>query len=538
MSISQDFDETTSLLSKKWTIPEETTTTTLVTDSESLEELETPHPNRWSIIPSLWCGAFLAALDSTVVASTYAIMGSDLGDSSKASWIATSYMLSSTALQPLYGGLSDIFGRKNALLCANTLFLIGSLGCSISTSMPQLIIARVVAGLGGAGLGTLSSIVVSDLVPLSERSIYNGFANLVYGFGQVIGAPIGGYLADSVGWRFAFLIQCPITLISVIVIKWKVTIPVSYISAKPSFRNIDFIGSGLLIVAIVSLLYVLQLAGSDYALSSPAITGTIIISMISFNLFFYAESKVKNPIVLLNVILSRNPLLSGLTNFFGYMGSFAIMFNVPLFLQVVVGESASLAGSRLITYVIGMCFGSLTAGAIIRYTQRYYHTIISGVLFEIFGSITISTLQKSSPSWKYQLYMFPGGIGHGFILSASLMAVISSVGREEQAKATSVSYLFRVFGGAFGISLTASVNNFFLRNELNKAFSGIENKTELISSILNSISIINKLPPHLATLAQNCYDNVIHKTFYLIILVQIISACFAIFIKEYPLSRQ
>ncbi|ODQ56677.1 hypothetical protein WICANDRAFT_65839 [Wickerhamomyces anomalus NRRL Y-366-8] len=114
MSISQDFDETTSLLSKKWTIQEETTTT-LVTDSESLEELETPHPNRWSIIPSLWCGAFLAALDSTVVASTYAIMGSDLGDSSKASWIATSYMLSSTALQPLYGGLSDIFGRKNAL---------------------------------------------------------------------------------------------------------------------------------------------------------------------------------------------------------------------------------------------------------------------------------------------------------------------------------------------------------------------------------------------------------------------------------------
>nr|QFR37091.1 MFS transporter [Cyberlindnera americana] len=508
-------------------------------DHESLTPLEKPHPDRWHIIPSLWCGAFLAALDSTVVASTYATMGSSLGDSSRASWIATGYMLSSAALQPLYGGLSDIFGRKTALLWANGLFLLGSLGCSMAGTMTQLVVARTIAGLGGAGLGTLSSIVVSDLVPLSERSTYNGFANLIYGCGMVVGAPLGGYLADTVGWRFAFWIQCPITFISLIVIYAKVNIPLSKSMQVATLRDIDFLGSISLISAVVSLLTFSQMIGEVNTASSSS-TVLILLGLFciaSFAAFVTIERTVHNPIVPLNVLLSRNPLLSGLTNLFGYAGAYAVMFNVPLFLQIVAGETASLSGSRLIANVVGMCSGSLSAGFIIRRTQKYYAVLILGVVLEIIGACGISMLEIGMPSWIYQFATFPSGAGHGIVLSASLMAVISSVTKEDQARATSISYLFRVCGGAFGVSLTASVNNFFLRKTLAVAFDGVSNKESLILKIMSQVTYIEKLTPELKTLAVVAFNTVIHKSFYVTIAVQVISALFALGVKEYPLTR-
>ena len=163
-----------------------------ITDSAKLQNDQTDFQNdfmsinKWAIIPSLWCGAFLAALDSTIITATYTVIGTEFKKSEQASWIATLYMLSSSAFQPLYGGLSDMFGRKIVLVYANAIFLLGSFGCYLAQTMTQLLVARVVAGIGGAGLGTLSSIIVSDLVPLKERSTYNGFANLVFGIGQVI----------------------------------------------------------------------------------------------------------------------------------------------------------------------------------------------------------------------------------------------------------------------------------------------------------------------------------------------------------------
>ncbi|CDR41966.1 CYFA0S08e02080g1_1 [Cyberlindnera fabianii] len=510
------------------------------TDPEILSAgIEKAHPDRWHIIPSLWCGAFLAALDSTVVAATYANMGSSLGDSSKASWVATAYMLSSAALQPLYGGLSDIFGRKKALMWANGLFLLGSLGCSMSQTMTQLVVARTVAGLGGAGLGTLSSIVVSDLVPLRERSTYNGFANLVYGCGQVVGAPLGGYLADTVGWRFAFWIQCPITLISLLVIYTKVNIPIAQSMKISSLGEIDFFGSAALIIAVVSLLIFSQSIGEVNSPDSSLIL-LILLTMVffvSFITFVWIESTVINPIVPLNTLLSRNPLLSGLTNLFGYAGAFAVMFNVPLFLQIVVGETASMAGSRLISNVAGMCSGSLGAGFIIRRTQKFYAVLIVGVVLEIVGAIGISSLHKGQPDWVYQLCTFPSGAGHGIVLSASLMAVISSVSKERQARATSISYLFRVCGGAFGVSMTASVNNFFLRQGLEYAFAGVPDKRTLILKIMSQVTYIDHLSPELKVAAVDVYNSVIHKSFYVTIGVHLLSACFALGIEEYPLNR-
>lgn len=494
------------------------------------------HESVWKVIPSLWCGAFLSALDSTIIASTYATIGSEFNASDQASWVATSYLLSSTALQPLYGGLSDTFGRKTALTFANAFFLIGSFGCSISSTFSQLIVSRIVAGIGGAGLGTLSSIVVSDLVPLSTRSTYNGFANLVYGVGQVVGAPLGGYFADTIGWRWSFLVQCPITLVSMLVIMFWVSLPKPH--KKGHISDLDFVGSTSLIAAVTILMHVLQSAGTEYAWGSPRVYLPLIGSFGLFVLFFRTEATVENPIVLLEVITSRNPLMCGLTNLFGYMAAMSITFNVPLFLQVVRCETAKKAGSRLIAHIIGMCTGSMTAGFVIQATQKYYWVAISGVLFELLGCSLIASFGTETESWQYLAYLFPAGLGHGLILSATLIALISAVKRSQQAKATSVSYLFRSFGSTFGVSLTASINTHYLQKKLPAALSNFPDGTQIAHKIVTSVKYIDKLPLEIASIARMIYNNVLHISFYVTVLLEIISLGFCLFIKEYPMNRE
>lgn len=489
--------------------------------------------NKWEVIPSLWTGAFLAALDGTIVTAIYPVIGGDFQQSDKASWVATLYMLSSSALQPLYGGLSDMFGRKPMLLIANIIFLIGSFGCFLAQNITQLFIARIIAGVGGAGLGTLSSIIVSDMVSLRERSTYNGMANLVYGTGQVVGAPIGGYLADKVGWRYAFLIQCPITLISIIVIHFRVKLP--HHNKTVGWRDIDISGSIFLITAITLILVALQLATNQLPMKYPVLVFTG--SLVSFFIVWRTELKAKNPIILIKVLTTRNPLLSGLTNFFGYMGYFAISFNLPLLLQVVYDETASKAGSRLITSIVAMCIGSLSAGYITRRTGNYYYVCLCGVGSEILGSLLLTTFLDSTQGWQFQTYLFPSGLGHGLILSGTLMAIVSSIEKTDQAKAISMSYLFRVLGGSFGITLTSIYNNFMVARVLSDKLSGVTNRNQIITKVTKSVAEINSLPEPIRVIVKNLFALVIHRSFTCVVIIECLLMVFASGIKQFSLDK-
>jgi len=192
---------------------------------EDDEDEETPVPSAvaqaepprradlYVVLTGMWIGTFLAALDGTIVATVLSTIGSEFGKSNEIAWLGTSYLLTQTAFQPLYGRFSDIFGRKAATLFASGIFLVGSLACGFAQTFPQLIAARAFAGIGGGGLTTMSSIVTSDLVSLRERGTYQGLGNVVYAGGAAIGGPLGGWLGDGIGWRWAFLIQVPICAI-------------------------------------------------------------------------------------------------------------------------------------------------------------------------------------------------------------------------------------------------------------------------------------------------------------------------------------
>ncbi|KAJ2983936.1 hypothetical protein NUW54_g10580 [Trametes sanguinea] len=200
-----------------------------------------PQVSLVAVMAPMILGIFLVAMDVTIVTSTYASIGSQFEQLQNSSWIATGYMLSMTSFQPLYGKLSDIFGRKSCLIFAYTIFALGCLFCGLARNMTELIAARALAGIGGGGMTTLASIVMSDVAPLRKRGTLQGFGNIAFAAGQATGAPLGGFLADSIGWRWAFLIQVPLTVLAILSVGFGLKLPRSYTGDfRVKLARIDF----------------------------------------------------------------------------------------------------------------------------------------------------------------------------------------------------------------------------------------------------------------------------------------------------------
>ncbi|TKY87293.1 hypothetical protein EX895_003970 [Sporisorium graminicola] len=230
------------------------------------EEPEDPplRADIWVIMGAMWIGSFLAALDGTIVATILSAVGSEFQVSKEVGWLGTSYLLTQTAFQPLYGRASDIFGRKPATLFASAIFLVGSLLCGLSQTFWQLCAARALAGIGGGGLTTMATLVTSDLVSLKQRGTWQGLGNLVYATGAALGGPLGGALADGgLGWRWAFLLQVPLCVVHFVVVSWKIDIPAGPGSMIEKIKRIDALGSLSLVTSVTLILVGLSLGGNE-----------------------------------------------------------------------------------------------------------------------------------------------------------------------------------------------------------------------------------------------------------------------------------
>lgn len=215
---------------------------------------------------------FLSAADQTLVVSTYGTIGTELHALNSTSWIATAYFITLTAFQPLYGKISDIFGRKSCLLFAYTIFGIGSLFCGLARNIEELIAARAFAGLGGAGMATITSILMSDVISLRDRGTWQGYLNIIFAAGSAAGAPIGGLLADTIGWRWAFMAQGPMCLAAVIAVALVLHMPkTDHSHWVQKLLKIDFLGAIVLLVAVTGVLVGLD-RGSNESWHSMYIT--------------------------------------------------------------------------------------------------------------------------------------------------------------------------------------------------------------------------------------------------------------------------
>lgn len=355
----------------------------------------TPWRSTWaitSILSTLLVGVFLANVDMALLLATYPQVSSDFGALSYGSWLLTAYMLSMCAVQPLYGKLSSIFGRKPMIMVSYVLYATGSAVCGLGRSIWQVIAGRAIAGAGGAGMVCLVSIIITDLVPLREVASYRSYVNVIQTVGRSIGAPIGGLVADRFGWRATFGLQFPLTIIGLIVVAWKLEIHGDGTQSRKeqspgiwrkSLKRVDFMGSFLVAFAVISTLLVFTLAGDMLPWTHPAVAALAVAALAGGAAFYVWETHyAAEPIFPPSLLAHRAVWTSYLLLLFQNAAQATATLSVPLFFQVTLNAQAGEAGLYLLPSVFGNTVGGLGTGWYIKRTGRYK---LAGVVSGVFG---------------------------------------------------------------------------------------------------------------------------------------------------------
>ncbi|PNS21847.1 hypothetical protein CAC42_445 [Sphaceloma murrayae] len=492
------------------------------------------------ILPAIAIGVFLSAADQTIIVSSYGRIGSDLHALSSTSWIATAYFLTLTSFQPLYGKLSDIFGRKPCLLFAYLIFGWGCLFCGLARNIGELIGARAFAGIGGGGMTTVVSILLSDTVPLRERGTWQGYINIIYAAGAASGAPLGGVMADTIGWRWSFLGQAPLCLVAFVAVAIVLREPVREPSNwRQKLRRIDFLGALILICAVFTLLLALD-RGSNTSWRDTITLASLGASIPLFILFVLVEMYVATePFAPGHVIFHRSLFACYACNFFSFSGWLAAIFYIPLYFQAVDSLSATQAGIRLMPSMAFGVSGSLFAGLYMQKTGRYYWLTVSCYSALAIGMtliyLTAGALVSSTPGIIVGMCIaaFANGIG----VTSTLIALIANAEREDQAIATACSYLFRSLGSVFGVSMSATVANQTLRRYLEEGLRDGEQAGEIARKVRESLAYVRTLEPEVRRVVEECYAKSTRGAFALQICIVAGAAVAAWFITEKALSR-
>ncbi|THX04668.1 MFS general substrate transporter [Aureobasidium pullulans] len=492
------------------------------------------------IFPALTVGVLLSAADQTIIVSSYGKIGSELKALNNVSWIATAYFLTLTSFQPLYGKMSDIFGRKSCLLFAYLVFGLGCLACGLAQNMNQLIAARAFAGIGGGGMTTVVSILMSDAVPLRERGKWQGYVNIIYATGAGTGAPLGGILADSIGWRWAFLGQVPLCVLAFVVVCSVLKLPKrEQTDWKQKLRRIDFLGAAVLICAVFTLLLALD-RGSNVSWKANITIISISLSIPLFILFVFVEMKVASePFAPGHIIFNRSLFACYLCNFFSFSGWLAALFYIPLYFQAVDGLTATQAGVRLIPGIIAGVSGSLFGGFYMQRTGKFYWLTVIAYTCLVVGMTTVFLFTGFVVNSTIGIIigMCICGSGNGVGVTSTLIGLIANASREDQAVATACSYLFRSLGSVFGVSISATLANQSLRDNLASALSNGNAAAEIAERVRESLAYINTLEPGVRALVRECYAQSTRAAFGLEIGLVAGAAVSAWFIREKALSK-
>ncbi|OSC98585.1 MFS general substrate transporter [Trametes coccinea BRFM310] len=493
-----------------------------------------PQVSLVAVMAPMILGIFLVAMDVTIVTSTYASIGSQFEQLQNTSWIATGYMLSMTSFQYL----SDIFGRKSCLIFAYTIFALGCLFCGLARNMTELIAARALAGIGGGGMTTLASIVMSDVAPLRKRGTLQGFGNIAFAAGQATGAPLGGFLADSIGWRWAFLIQVPLTVLAILSVGLGLKLPRSSTGDfRAKLARIDFAGAATLVVAVFTLLLGLD-RGGNIAWNDRITIASLSTSAVFLGAFAAVELRwAREPFAPKRIVANRALLASYLCNLFSSAAAITLVYHISLYLQAVRGASASDVGLILLPTIFGGVTGSLATGLVMQSTGRYYALTIVAFTVMLTGNVTVAlvtgVVRYALPA--LMIGSAANNLGYGSGLTSTLVSLIANAGPEDQAIATAVSYLFRSLGSVVGLSVGTTLTQDFLRQSLHRRLSGA-NVDEIVKRVRESLEYLEQLKPAVREQVVHAYQDGLQAAFWFTVGLTALTVVTSFFVKEKPLA--
>ena len=410
------------------------------------------HAQRRSIIVGLMLAIFLGALDQTIVAVALPRMAQQLDGFSLIAWVVSGYLVAATVVTPIYGKLGDLFGRRMLLSIAIIVFLIASIACALAQTMPQLIVARVVQGIGGGGLISIAQTIIADVVPLRERGRYQGYISGVFAVASVAGPVVGGLFTHYLTWRWIFWINLPLGAAAFLVSRRALAhLPVAGVK-----RRIDYLGAALLIVGLTTLLLPITRIGQGIAWNDARNLEFFAAAFIVLGLCIFHETRTPEPIIPIN--LFRIPLVAACCGivFVCFFQLVAVASLSPLRFQMVAGATAEEAAWRLLPLTFMIPLGAFIGGRIMHRTGRHKPLQLigtAGIPIGLLGLAYVSPTHATMTSVLMSLV----GLSIGIVLPSSLVAVQNAVPRNQLGVATAGTAFFRSLGGAIGVAVLSAI---------------------------------------------------------------------------------
>jgi MFS family permease len=473
------------------------------------------------IVCVLLIGSFISSADGSLLYATHSIIASEFNALHDSTWLIASFALAQAVSQPMYGKLSDIYGRKAMLLLAYLLFAVGLIMVGVGQSMPILIVGRVISGAGSSGMTSLVSILLTDLVPLRAVATWRSYINIVSTTGRSIGGPLGGWMSDTIGWRWSFLCQAPVAGVAMALIAWTLPSPPSRDVGDgmrgSKFARIDFMGAICMTLSILGLLLPLEIGGERVAWSSPTIIALFAAAVVFGLLFLAIEGWVaKEPIVPLPLLRHRDVVMPGFVMFCQCAAQTTLMFAVPLYFQVTSNASNALAGAHLIPSVVGNTLAGLISGAYISRTGRYKLLVILATILASLGFSLLIVRWHGHTNWLESFYIFPCGFAMGMVQSSLFISIQAGVESEFSAIAASILYLTQPIGNVAGLAIASAVLQGTLKQELGQRLAKLgyegDSRQRIIDEAVSNVHYVDKAKAVIANAVVGSYIQALEWT--------------------------